>query len=280
MKQILTTIAILAAPFAMAQNVGIGTTNTTEARLTVEGVGVGNVMGLFKNTTGITLNAGANGQSIGFNYHDGKAIASGTGARLRVNSTSTSGDITLQFYPSANAGAPFGTPKEIFNVTDYTSANSGYWMDILYGNTGRLRMNNKIFTQNNGNLNMLPIGAITFMITGLNNGNNATRTFANAGGNNAELLQSVYSFSCNAANGSLVVVLNLDFISKSYEDIYIVGSPSYQNLGNEVNSCYARFYRNPVGTNDRIQIGLNATDFDGGTQVYGTILVYGTYIGL
>ena len=96
----------------------IGTNNTSNAKLTVEGA-VGPVVGLFKNGSGISLSVSSNNENVGLNYADGKAIATGIGGRLLLNNSASSGGIGLQYYSSTTAGATFPTAIRHFKKVGF-----------------------------------------------------------------------------------------------------------------------------------------------------------------
>ena len=116
MKRILLINLLYAASSGLfSQNVGIGTLIPTHAKLEVDG-SVGNVAGLFGNSTnsGVSLNVGF--PEVGFNYYfngDAMSIAPGYGAVMGMNPGN--GDLYLGNFNGDQTLFPFST---LFNYTD------------------------------------------------------------------------------------------------------------------------------------------------------------------
>lgn len=276
-KSILFLLLIHFIKFAaFTQNVGIGTSNTLNARLTVSG-GVLDQVAMFQSIKSISLDCG-NSPSIGFNYNNGKALATGTGGLLKFNG-STYGGFELNYFNSVNAGIAFSGGIDVMKFADYSALGLGKWLDLNNNGDSRLNVPTIMRNTQNGNLNLLPIGAIYFRVSAMNNGSNATKVIYNVG-NTASLYDNVFYFHVQQGDalslGTMNLALNLDLITKDYEDVYIVGAPNFFNLDNDTQSCFAKFIRNQVGVKDRIQIYYNATLLDQSTEVFGTLLVYGT----
>lgn len=262
---------------APAQNVGIGTTNAANAKLTVEGA-VGPVVGLFKNGSGVSIGVSANNENLGLNYADGKAIATGSGGRLLLNNSASTGGIGLQYYPSANAGASFPSGINILRHTDNRWAGSGHWIDMIYNEPGRIRVANQLYNSANGSLNLLPIGVIYFKVTNMHLGDNATVVIKNAG-DGATMNNDILDFSCNPGNvldiGIVSFILNLDLITKEYDDVYIVGVPSFTSFTAETYTCAANIVRKPANQRDWLEVTYMASRLYSDSQFSGTLLIYG-----
>lgn len=278
MKKVsLLTSAVIFFLQSHSQNVGIGTANVNGAKLTVEG-SVGPVVGLFKNGSGVSIGVSTNNENIGLNYADGKAIATGSGGRLLLNNSFSTGGVGLQYYSSTTAGASFASPINILRHTDNVWAGSGHWIDMLYGETGRIRVANQLYNEPNGTLNLLPLGALFFNVTSMHNGNNASYAFKNAG-DGGTLLQSVSEFICHAGSIQTLAIVKitaeLDWITKEYDDIYIVGSPSFDNDDTEIYGSHAKFTRMPTGQRDRVVVSGAAPRLWSTSIFTGTLLLYG-----
>jgi hypothetical protein len=276
-KLILLTTTVVFLLQCDAQNVGIGTTNANNAKLTVEG-GVGPVVGLFKNGSGVSIGVSSNNENIGLNYADGKAIATGSGGRLFLSNSNSTGGVGLQYYPSANVGVSFPSPVNILRHIDNVWAGSGHWIDMLYNEPGRIRVAKQLYNESNGALNLLPLGAIFFNVTEMHNNSNAVYVFKNAG-DGGSLLHSVYEFICHAGSLQTLAIVKitaeLDLVTKEYDDIYVVGSPSFDNDDTEIYGSYAKFVRMPVGQKDRIVVSCKAPRLWSTSQLTGTLLIYG-----
>lgn len=278
MKYLVLAIFMCAIHFSFAQNIGIGTINVAHAKLTVEGA-VGPVVGLFKNGSGVSIGVSGNNENVGLNYADGKAIATGVGARLFLSNSTSTGGIGLQFYSSAPAGAGFPTAINVLRHIDNRWAGSGHWMDMLYDEPGRLRVTNQLYNKANGSMNLLPLGAIYFKVNNMHNGDNATVTVNNVG-DGGSLLNSVQQMYCNPGSAvigaRMVLELDLDLITKDYDNIYIVGSPSFHADGEQVNTCSVKFSRRGFASeHDNITIRLEANRFWSSAEIFGTLLIYG-----
>lgn len=260
-----------------AQNVGIGTTNVNSAKLTVEG-GVGPVVGLFKNGSGVSIGVSSNNENIGFNYADGKAIATGSGGRLFLSNSASTGGVGLQYYPSATVGLNFPSAINILRHTDNVWAGSGHWIDMLYDEPGRIRMASQVYNKPNGALNMLPLGVLYFNVTEMHNNSNAVYVFKNAG-DGGTLLHTVSEFICHAGGLQTLAIVKisveLDWITKEYDDIYIVGSPNFYNDDTEIYGSYAKFTRMPTGQRDRVVVSCTASRLWSTSVLTGTLLIYG-----
>ena len=282
MKTIFISFLVFATQSLTAQNVGIGTTSTSLAKLTVSG-GVNGTVALFQSTSGITINGGSS-PSIGINYNGGNSISTGTGAKLELNSGS-SGGFSLNYYSSASyasvsAGTAYSNTANIIKYTDYRALNFGHWLDILY-TTEKAKINvaNEMYNKSNGSLNLMPLGAITFKVTGLNNGSNANKVISNAG-DGGGLYDGVYYFNVQqgsiTTDGWMNLILNLDLITKEYDNIYVVGVPNHYSNGAETQAAFAEFVRvSGTTTKDRLQIWFGATELNSFTEVFGTLLIYG-----
>ncbi len=260
-----------------AQNVGIGTTNVNSAKLTVEG-SVGPVVGLFKNGSGVSIGVSTNNENIGLNYADGKAIATGSGGRLLLNNSASTGGVGLQYYSSTTAGASFPTAINVLRHTDNVWAGRGHWIDMLYGQPGRVRTTNQLYTEATGEFNLVPIGIIYFKVTNMHLGNNSTVVIKNAG-NGATMNNSILQFYCDPgdvlAAGIVSFVLNLDWITKEYDDIYIVGVPSYASFTAETYTSSADFVRKPANQHDWLEVTYMASRLYSDSQFSGTLMIYG-----
>jgi hypothetical protein len=278
MKQYIFLFALLFSTLSIkAQNVGIGTTNVNSAKLTVEG-SVGPVVGLFKNGSGVSIGISSSNENIGFNYADGKAISTGNGGRLLLNNSASTGGVGLQYYPSTTAGSNFSGSINVLRHIDNVWAGSGHWIDMLYGEPGRIRMANQLYNETNGALNLLPLGTLFFNVTSMHNGSNASYIFKNAG-DGSTLLHSVAEFICHAGSLQTLAIVKLtaelDWITKEYDDVYIVGSPSFDNDDTEIYGSYAKFVRMPTGQRDRVIIGGNAPRLWSTSLFTGTLLIFG-----
>jgi hypothetical protein len=274
---ILLTTTIFFLLQSNAQNVGIGTANVNSAKLTVEG-GVGPVVGLFKNGSGVSIGVSSNNENIGLNYADGNAIATGIGGRLLLNNSASTGGIGLQYYSSVTAGSSFASPINILRHTDNRWAGSGHWIDMLYGQPGRIRTTNQLYTEATGEFNLVPIGIIYFKVTNMHNGNNATVVIKNAG-NGATMSNSVLQFYCDPGNaiepGIVSFLLNLDWITKEYDDIYVVGVPSFASFTAETYTNAADFTRRPANQQDWLEVTYMASRLYSDSQFSGTLMLYG-----
>ena len=99
----------------LSQNAGIGTNSPTHARLEVDGA-VGNVVGIFGNSTfpGLSLNYGY--PELGFNYYfngGNKAMAAGFASLIGMDPTN--GNLYFSHFNSNQAPAPF---SEIAGYTE------------------------------------------------------------------------------------------------------------------------------------------------------------------
>jgi len=99
--------SILLSSFCFAQNVGIGTNTPTHAKLEVDGA-VGNVVGIFGNSTfpGLSLNYGY--PELGFNYYFNstfKAMAAGYASLIGMDPTN--GNMYFSNFNSSQAPGPF-----------------------------------------------------------------------------------------------------------------------------------------------------------------------------
>jgi hypothetical protein len=260
-------------------NVGIGEPNPLNAKLEVSGAVNGQVA-LFKSVSGVSID-GSSAPSIGFNYNNGNAISAGAGSLLSFNPALNggAGTLNLDFYKTKTAGSLFTLPKNILKFQDFTAFGLGYWLDINNIPDSRTNISDRMYSKSNGNMNLVPIGAIYFKVTDLDNGSNATTLIRDVG-QNANLYQSRYSFSVQqgdlTTNGRMNLILNLDFITKGYQDIFIVGSPNVSNEGEKTLDLFARFLPQTVGVPDRIQIWYGSSLLSHATSVFGTLLVYGT----
>ncbi len=261
-------------------NVGIGDTSPTNAKFEVSGAVNGQVA-LFKYVSGVSID-GTNAPSIGFNYNNGNAISTGAGGLLTFKTTPSafnSGSISLDFYKSKTAGSLFTLPKNILKFQDFTDIGLGNWLDLNNLPDSRINVSDRMYSKSNGNMNLIPLGAINFRVTGFGAGSNAPKIINNVG-QNADLYQNVQFFDVDTGsglgNGYMILNLNLDFITKSYDNVYIVGSPNFANIGEETQTAYARFLRNPAGTSDKIQIYYQSSFINNDAEVFGTLLVYGT----
>jgi hypothetical protein len=276
-KLILITTAVIFILQSKAQNVGIGTTNVNNAKLTVEG-GVGPVVGLFKNGSGVSIGVSSNNENIGLNYADGNAIATGIGGRLLLNNSASTGGIGLQYYSSATAGSSFGSPINILRHTDNRWAGSGHWIDMLYGQPGRIRTTNQLYTQATGEFNLVPIGIIYFKVTNMHLGSNCTVVIKNAG-NGATMNNSILQFVCDPGSpidvGIVSFLLNLDLITKEYDDVYVVGVPSFASFTAETYTSAADFVRRPANQQDWLEVTYMASRLYSDSQFSGTLMLYG-----
>jgi hypothetical protein len=277
LKLILLTTTVFFSLQSHAQNVGIGTTNVNSAKLTVDGA-VGSTVGLFKNGSGVSIGVSSNNENIGFNYADGKAIATGIGGRLLLNNSSSTGGIGLQYYSSVTAGSSFASPINILRHTDNRWAGSGHWIDMLYGQPGRVRTTNQLYTQATGEFNLIPIGIIYFKVTNMHLGSGATMVFKNAG-NGATMNNTILDFSCDPGSpidiGFVGFVVQLDLITKEYDDVYVVGVPSYLSFTAETYSCAANFTRKAANQKDWLEIFYSASRLYSDSQFSGTLMLYG-----
>ncbi|MBK6382650.1 MAG: hypothetical protein IPP02_08970 [Chitinophagaceae bacterium] len=271
---ITTTFCILQSH---AQNVSIGTNNTSNAKLTVEGA-VGPVVGLFKNGSGISLSVSSNNENVGLNYADGKAIATGIGGRLLLNNSASTGGIGLQYYSSTTAGATFPTAINVLRHTDNRWAGSGHWIDMLYGQPGRVRTTNQLYTEATGEFNLVPIGIIYFKVTNMHLGSNSTVVIKNAG-NGATMSNSILQFVCDPGSpidvGIVSFILNLDWITKEYDDVYVVGVPSFASFTAETYTSAADFVRRPANQQDWLEVTYMASRLYSDSQFSGTLMLYG-----
>ncbi|HOZ80540.1 MAG TPA: hypothetical protein PLY34_21285 [Ferruginibacter sp.] len=274
---ILLSIIFIVSCKVVAQNVSIGTTNTDSAKLTVVG-SVGPVVGLFKNGSGISLSVSTNNENVGLNYADGKAIATGSGARLLLNNSASTGGIGLQYYSSATARTSFSSGINILRHTDNVWAGSGHWIDMIYDEPGRIRVANQLYNSANGSLNLLPIAVIYFKVTNMHLGSNCTRVIKNAG-DGATMNNSILQFSCDPGNpidvGIVSFILNLDWITKEYNDVYIVGVPSYASFTAETYTSAADFVRRPANQQDWLEVTYMASRLYSDSQFSGTLMLYG-----
>ncbi len=99
--------SILLSSFCFAQNVGIGTNSPTHAKLEVDGA-VGNVVGLFGNSTfaGLSLNYGY--PELGFNYYfngGNKAMAAGYASVIGMDPIN--GNLIFGNFNNNQAPGPF-----------------------------------------------------------------------------------------------------------------------------------------------------------------------------
>jgi hypothetical protein len=261
-------------------NVGIGDSSPMNAKLEVSGAVNGQVA-LFKSISGVSID-GTTAPSIGFNYNNGNAISTGAGGLLSLETTPlafNSGSISLDFYKSKNAGTAFSAPKTVFKFQDFTNVNLGNWLDLNNIPDSRINVSDRMYSKSNGNMNLIPIGAIHFNITGMDKGTNATVIVKDVG-NTANLYNSQYQFIVQQGDvllsGLMLLRLNLDFITKDYQNVYLVGAPNFNNIGENTHSSSAEFQRQSVGTKDRIQITYSASLLKSSTEVFGTLLIYGT----
>jgi hypothetical protein len=258
-----------------AGNVGIGISTPTQAKLVVNG-GVNSQVALFKSISGVSIYGGSS-PNIGLNMDAGKAIDTGNALKIGLNSVG----FDLDYFTSKATGVAFTGGSTIMEYQDMRTAGLGHWLNLLWGQDSRLLVPDIEKSKSNGNLNLVPIGVINFKVTGLGDGDNATTVIHNVG-QTGGLYQNRYYFNVDTGSGIgsgfMNLILNLDFLTKDYEDIYIVGSPNFVNSGEETQAAFAKFYRNPVGTNDRIQIWFGSSFLSNSTEVFGTLMVYGTKI--
>lgn len=104
---LLSLASILLSSFCIAQNVGIGTNTPTHAKLEVDGA-VGNVVGIFGNSTfpGLSLNYGY--PELGFNYYFNstfKAMAAGYASLIGMDPTN--GNLYFSNFNNNQAPGPF-----------------------------------------------------------------------------------------------------------------------------------------------------------------------------
>lgn len=263
-------------------NVGIGLTAPTQAKFVVNGAVSGQVA-LFKSVSGVSID-GSDIPSLGFNYDSGKAITAGAGGLLSFDPTVTggsSGVLNLNFFKTKTAGSLFANSINVIKFQDFTAFGLGYWLDLntTPNSNSRTNISDRLHSKSNGNLNLIPLGAINFHVTDFGAGSNASKIITNVG-QNAELYQNVQYFNVDTGSGLntgyMILNLNLDFITKNYDNVFIVGSPNFANNGEETQSAYARFLRNPVGSNDKIQIYYASSYLNDNAEVFGTLMIYGT----
>ncbi|MES2795982.1 MAG: hypothetical protein V4683_08455 [Bacteroidota bacterium] len=260
-----------------SSNVGIGLSTPTQAKLVVNG-DVNGQTALFKSVSGISID-GSNKPNIGFNSDNNYPIIAGAGAIFSFNPVTnggSAGTLNLDFYKTKTVGTLFSSPKNILKFQDFTSLGFGYWLDLNNFPDSRINVSDEMYSKSNDNLNLIPLGAIYFKFTDLQNGDNATRIIRNVG-NTANLYVGLdYVDSFIDSGGSIYEVsLNLNTNSKDYDEIFLVGSPNFINIQNATASSWAAIYRTTT-TYDKISIIYsNSGSFTDYMRVTGTLLVYG-----
>jgi hypothetical protein len=265
-----------------AGNVGIGVSNPTQAKLVVNG-GVSGQVALFKSVSGISID-GSEFPSIGFNYDNGKAITAGAGSILRFDPTifgGSAGVLDLNFYKTKTAGSLFSTPINVIKFQDFSAFGLGYWLDLntTPNSNSRTNISNRMHSESNGNLNLIPLGVINFKVDDFDNAT-INDVIAHNVGNTADFMHSKAYFNYDAGDfnthGYMHLRLNLNILTKQYNNIYVVGAPNISNsAGHNIESSFARFQRLGDGTMDQLQIWVGASELSG-VEVFGTLMVYGT----
>ncbi len=118
-----------------AQNVSLGISNTTRAKLEVQG-GPLNVSGIFGTNQGISV--GYNPAIIGFNAYGGMYMGNGYAANLQFDGTATGG-LKFIFYPSGTANGTLGAATGVLTLATstgtkiLTNATTNYTLDVGRG---------------------------------------------------------------------------------------------------------------------------------------------------
>jgi hypothetical protein len=275
MKHFIFVFIILFSLNVKGQSVGFGTRDTTKARLTVNGISGNNsgTLALFGTIGGLTINSGS---KIGFNQHwrtgstTGNAVSTGYGMELNFNRSA--GDISLYRLGKVDSSMPFGPRQIIFGYDEATKS-----MNLIRSITGgRLDVCDQMYNKQNGNFNLLPLGAITIKVTGFTN-SSATATVSNVASNGVDLVvgHSVTVSDGVGVNGYMHLKIDLNFLTKTWGNIIPIGGIGVDNAGKELQSNFVRFFRNADGSPDMLSVFVSTSGLSSGSNVLGTLLIYG-----
>jgi hypothetical protein len=275
MRQYFTVLMLLFSSYAAAQSVGFGTRDTTKARLTVNGTSGNNssTLALFGTRGGLTINEGSR---IGFNQHwrssatTGNAVSTGYGMELSFNRSY--GDMSLFRLGKADSAMPFGPRQLLFGYDEATKS-----MNLIKSiSGGRLDICDQMYNKQNGNFNLLPLGAITIKVTGFTN-SSATATVSNVASNGINLVlgHSVTVSDGVGVNGYMHLKINLNLLTKSWENIIPIGGIGVDNAGKELQSNFVRFLRATDPNPDMLSVFVSTSGLSAGSNVLGTLLIYG-----
>jgi len=252
---------------SFCQNVGIGTTNTSLAKLSVVGTADGNsnTVALFGLNGGISMQQAW--PTIGFNQYraiptgNGYAISSGYGMHMTFNYTN--GDFAMFRNGYANVGSPLPLQQPFLSFLHGT--NSLRLNNEIPG--GKVEVANKMFAQQTGNKNLVPLGVIYVGLTYTTGGGFAVNAF-NVAGN----LMTDYSTE-GVGNTQRAYLYLSNSLLVDYSSIFVVPAVSYGNPnGGSILDQICRV----EGSNPRyIHFGVRVSTL--GTQAFaqGHLMVYG-----
>lgn len=272
MQYLLTISLLIFTLLAKAQSAAINTTDTSKAILTVKDFTAPphKPLAIFSSPTGtVSIQRGT---AIGFNMiPEPQSQLSGFGMELNFNKNTGIFNLTRKSNPVGNN---YLVNRNIFR---YYEAGNRVALEIARGvpNAG-LYVADEMYSKQSGNLNLLPLGAIKIEVTGFTN--STAKVKASNVASNSTLYSGIHNLSIHdgiGIDGTMNLLINLDLITKSYEDIVPIGSMGVSNVGEELQTNFVRFLRKPLPQPDVLQIYISSSKLSGSTQVFGTILVYG-----
>ncbi len=272
MKYILTISLSIFILLANAQSVGINTNDTSKAILTVKEHTAPpyKPLALFSSPTGtISIQRGT---AIGFNMiPEPQTQLSGFGMELNFNKSTGIINLARKSNPAGNS---YGLSK---NIIRYSEAGNRAALEIARDvPNAALYVADEMYSKQSGNLNLLPLGAIKIEVTAFTN-STANVTVTNVASNSTLFSGAKYLTVRDGIgqDGTMSLIIELDRITKSYNEIIPIGNMGISNMGEELQTNYTQFLRKSLPERDVIQVYVSTSNFSGGTKVFGTILIYG-----